>query len=361
MKKIFLIIFILLNAAVSFSQTSSTVGKIALSIVMPDNVEGLSSGNLSKLETKITQILTSTGLAATGYNNNFVIYPKFAIYETSIVESGLQDITISSCELSLFIKQVDNNVIFATISKPLKGNGKDKQISITNAISKINTRDAEFQTFIDNGKNKILAYYQEKCNDIISKSESLVKMDEYEQAIGLLMTVPEEVSCYSKIQEKSIEAYNSYKEKQCTKQVALATTEFEKDNINEGIEIIGKIDPSTKCYENAKLLIKKNQEKLCKQYLLKSKTAIASKDFNSASNYLMQINPETSCFNEAQALIKEIESKITEAEKRDWEFKQKQNKDNVELEKQRINAIKEIAVSYYKSKPTTVNYTYLVR
>ena len=34
--------------------------------------------------------------------------------------------------------------------------------------------------------------------------------------------------------------------------------------------------------------------------------------------------------------------------------------DNVSLQKQRINAIKDIAVAYYKSKPTTVNYTYLV-
>ena len=313
MKHILLILFTVLNIAPSFSQTDNGVGKIALSIVMPDNVEGLSVSNLSKLETKITQILTATGLAATGYNNNFVIYPKFAVYETSIVESGMQDITISNCELSLFIKQVDNNVIFATVSKPLKGNGKDKQISITNAISKINIKDPEFQSFIDNGKTKIVAYYESKCGDIIAKSESLVKMQDFEQALGLLMTVPEEVSCYNKVQEKSIEAYKAYQNQKCIVQ------------------------------------------------LQEAKTQLAANNYNSALRILSQIDPSTPCFKESQILVEKAATKVDQEEKKQWEFQMKVYNDNVSLQKQRINAIKDIAVAYYKSKPTTVNYTYLIR
>ena len=313
MKKTLFIICIFLNAVISFSQNESTSGKIALSVVMPDNVEGLSIGNLSKIETKITQILTATSLAATGYNNNFVIYPKFAIYETSIVESGMQDITISNCELSLFIKQVDNNVIFATISKPLRGSGKDKQTSLLNAISKISIKDPEFQTFINNGKNKIVAYYESKCGDIISKSESLVKMQDYEQAIGLLMTVPEEVSCYSKVQEKSIEAYLAYQNQKCIVQ------------------------------------------------LQEAKTQMATNNFNVALNILSQIDPSTSCFKESQTLVNNAAAKIDAEEKKQWDLKMKVYNNNVALEKQRINAVKDIAVAYYRSKPTTVSYTYLIR
>ena len=313
MKKILLLILVVINAFISFSQTENSVGKIALSVIMPDNVEGLSIGNLSKLETKITQIITASGLAATGYNNNFVIYPKFTIYETSIVESGMQDITISNCELSLFIKQVDNNIIFSTVSKQLKGNGKDKQISITNAISKINIKDLEFQSFIDNGKNKIVAYYELKCNDIISKSESLVKKQDYEQALGLLMTVPEEVSCYNRVQEKSIEAYKAYQIQKCIVQ------------------------------------------------LQDAKTQLASNNYNTALNILSQIDPSTPCFKESQTLIHSAEAKVDAEEKKQWDLKIKMYNDNVELEKYRINAVKDIAAAYYKSKPTTVNYTYLIK
>lgn len=308
-----LLIFVVLNTKLALSQNDNNIGKISLSVIMPDNLEGLSIGNLSKLETKITQIITSTGLAATGYNNNFVIYPKFAIYETSIVESGLQDITISNCEISLFIKQVDNNVIFATISKPLKGSGKDKQISITNAITKINIKDLDFQSFISSGKNKIIAYYESKCGDIISKSESLVKMQDYEQALGLLMTVPEEVSCYSKVLQKSIEAY--------------------------------------KLYQNQKCIVQ----------LQKARTQLASNNYHDALNILSQIDPSTPCFKESKNLIESAASKVDQEEKKQWDVIMKVYNDEVALEKLRINAVKEIAASYFKSKPTTVSYTYLIR
>ena len=39
----------------------------------------------------------------------------------------------------------------------------------------------------------------------------------------------------------------------------------------------------------------------------------------------------------------------------------KQYNDAVSLEKQRINAIKDITVSYYKSQTTDINYTLIVK
>jgi hypothetical protein len=313
MKKLF-IFFTFLNVTfTTLAQTASDVGKIALSVIMPENVDGLDASQLSKLETKITQIVSSSGLAASGYNNNFVIYPKFAIYETNVVEGGMQNITVTTCELSLFIKQVDNNILFSSISRQVKGSGNNKQTSITNAISKIPTNDAQFKTFIETGKGKIIQYYESKCQDIITKSESLVKMQNYEEALGLLQTVPEEVSCYSKVQEKSIEAYKAYQNQKCAKQIQEAKTTLAANNYNAALEILSQIDPSA------------------------------------------------TCFNESQTLMKNAESKIDAEEKKQWDLKMKVYGDNVALEKQRINAVKDIAVAYYKSKPTTVNYSYIIK
>lgn len=313
MKNILLIMFVLLNAAHSFSQTDNAVGKIALSVIMPENVDGLDYSQLSKLETKITQIVSNSGMAASGYNNNFVIYPKFAIYETNVVEGGMENITIVTCELSMFIKQVDNNILFSTISKQLKGSGKTKSIAVTNAISKIPTNDKDFQLFIETGKSKIVAYYDSKCTDIIARSENLAKMQDYEQALGLLMSVPEEVNCYGKVQEKSIEVYKAYQNQKCISQ------------------------------------------------LQEAKVEIAANNYNSALNILSQIDPSTSCFKESQTLIENTATKVDQEEKKQWEFQLKKYNDNVALQKQRIDAINEVAVAYYNSKPNTVNYTYLIK
>jgi hypothetical protein len=314
MKKIFPIIIAIVLSNNSFAQTTNDVGKIALSVVMPDNVEGLNTSQLSKLETKISQIVVASGLAASGYNNNFVVYPKFAIYETNVVEGGMQNITVITSELSLFIKQVDNNIMFSTISIQLKGSGNSKELAITNAISKIATNDLDFKTFIETGKTKIIKYYETKCEDIISKSDAFVKMQKFEQALGLLMSVPEEVSsCYNKIQDKSIIAYKAY------------------------------------------------QTQKCSELIQKAKTTLASNDFVGALDILADIDPSATCFKEAQTIAKTAEAKVTAEEKKQWDFQMKQYNDEISLEKQRINAIKDIAVSYYKSQPTTVSYNYIVR
>lgn len=313
MKKILFIIALLLIQHNIFSQTTSDVGKIGLSVIMPENIDGLDASQLSKLETKIIQIVGSSGLAATGYNNNFVIYPKFAVYETNTVEGGMQNIIVNTSELTLFIKQVDNNVIFSSISKSLKGSGNNKTLAITNAISKINADDTQLKTFVETGKSKIIQYYASKCDDIISKAESLVKKQDFEQALGLLMSVPEEVNCYGKIQDKSIGVYKAY------------------------------------------------QNQICSVQIHNASVSLTANDYTSALEILRQIDPTAICFKEAQLMMKKIESKITEQQKKQYDLQLKMYNDRVALEKLRISAIKEVAAAYYRGRPNTVVYGYIIR
>jgi tetratricopeptide (TPR) repeat protein len=296
------------------AQSVEEVGKIVLSVVMPENVDGLNESQLSKLESKIVQITTKAGLSASGYNQNFVIYPRFAIYESNVVEGEMQNITVVTAELSLFIQQVSNNLMFSSVSKTLKGSGKNKELAITNAISQIPITDKTFIAFIETGKQKILQYYEANCNDIIKKADTYIRMQQYEQALGLLMSVPEEISgCYDNVLNKSIETFKAY------------------------------------------------QQQLCAEKLQQAKTVSAAMNYDFALNILSEIDPSTDCFKEATTLITSIEKKISDEDKKQWDYKMKKHNDAVSLEKSRINAIKEIAVSYYKSQPTSVNYHYIVR
>jgi tetratricopeptide (TPR) repeat protein len=294
------------------AQTMEDVGKIALSVVMPEKAENLTDSQLSRLESKITQITTREGLAASGYNQTFVIYPVFSIYESRIVEGGMQNITVLTAELSLYIKQVSNNMLFASVSKELKGSGKNQEIAVTNLISQIPVSDKAFASFIGEGKQKIIRYYETNCDDIIKKADTYIKMQQYRQALGLLMSVPEEISaCYDKVLGKSIDTYKAY------------------------------------------------QKQVCSEKVLQAKTLAASMDYGEALRVLSEIDPSTDCFKEALTMVKSIGNKISAEDKKLWDFQTKVYNDAVSLEKQRINAIKEIAVSYYKSQPTRVNYNFI--
>ncbi len=308
----YLLIFILMfNFAKS--QSSNDFGKISISIIMPDQSEQLDDSQIAKLETKITQIVANSGLASSGYNT-FIIYPILSINDLSVVESGMQDMYVATCELNLFIKQIDNNIIFSSVSKQLKGNGKDKKRAVLSALQKISAADSEYKKFIENGKQKIINYYESNCNDIIKKSESLMKLQKYEEAIALLMSIPEVITeCYKKSSDKATEVYKLYQNHNCASKVHSA------------------------------------------------KTNIAGKNYNQALNDLAGIDPSSNCFKEAGTLAKSIESKISDEDKKQWDFMVTRYKDGVSLEKQRIEAVKEIAVSYYKSQTTTVNYNYIIR
>jgi hypothetical protein len=289
-------------------------GKISLAVVMPQSLDDVDYNQLSKLETKITQIISSAGLTANGYTTNFVIYPKFSIYESDVVEGGMQNITVVTTELTLFIKQVDNNIIFSSLSVQLKGSGTTKEKAVTNAISNIKTESEEYKKFVNEGKGKIIGYYNAKCQDILTQIDNLVKMKNYDQAMALLLSVPEEATeCYTKTQTKAIEVYKLYQSNNCEKQ------------------------------------------------LLAAKAYIASNNYVSALNTLMLIDPATTCFKEAKTLVSSIEGKIDKDLKQEWDFKMKVYSDIVALDKLRIDSARQIAVSYYSNSRNTFLYKYIIR
>lgn len=313
MKNFYFIISVLFFSLPSKAQSSNEIGKISLSVVIPESIANLNDSHISKLDTKISQIVTLSGLSDSGYNNNFIIYPKFAINETNVVEGGMQNITVVNAELSLFVKQIDNNILFSTISKTIKGSGSSKELAITNAISKITTNDVDYKTFIEKSKTKIIQYYETKCSDIITKSDGFVKTQQFEEAIGLLMSVPDAASCYKQVQAKAIEAYKGFQKKNCSKQMQLA------------------------------------------------RNTLATNDYVGTLNILSEIDPASPCFKESQTMAKSAETKVNAEEKKQWDFQMKQYDDTISLEKQRVNAIKDIAVSYYKSQTSNINYSLIVK
>ena len=79
----------------------------------------------------------------------------------------------------------------------------------------------------------------------------------------------------------------------------------------------------------------------------------------------MQINPRADCYSDANILLKTINQKLIADEKerlrREEEYEKRQQKidaenakTEAELEKQRINAYREVAVEYAKNQPAVV-------
>lgn len=121
-------------------------------IIMPEPSSDLNKVQIQQLESRITQIVNNSNEVVIGQTNDLVIYPQISI-EGSVEEGSL------TLELSLFVKQLNTNVVFNSISQKIKGNGDNKTAAISNAISQINIADESYKQFILTAKTKALKYY----------------------------------------------------------------------------------------------------------------------------------------------------------------------------------------------------------
>lgn len=288
------------------TRPASTLSKLALVVVMPEGEEVLDGGQKSRLESRLIQLVTRSGLSANGYGPSFALYPVVSVAESVVVEGGMQSITVTTLEVALFIKQVDNNLVFATINKRLKGSGSTLTQSINNAIGQLQPGAPEYEAFVTTGKKKILDYYQSQCGKIIQKADASARMNHFEQAVATLLSIPEETgACYATAQQKAVQLYQAYSDQHCAEVLLNAKTKLALNKYEEGLTLLASVDPTAKCYMEAKALVTKTESEV---------DASRRRAFNAA----------------------------------------------LSLEKQRINAVRDIAKAYYESRPNTINYTVLI-
>lgn len=301
---------LIILTAPAFSQ-SQEAADIYLGVFSPEQMDGLNESQLGKINTKIEQICSLSGISSGYTPEGFAIYPVFEIYEDETVEGGMQNVYSVKAQMTLFIKQY-NGVLVGSVSKTYSGFGKSKNQAVVNAIQNINPKEPAFKRFMDTSKEKIVDYYRTHCGQMIDKADMFASQEKYDEAIALLMSIPENVSCYSNVLVKV-----------------------------------------SKLYE---LII----EQRAQYFYSIAQTAYASRDYERMAFAIAQISPKSQLYPEAEKLISSMNEKFTAEEKRNWDFKMQQYNDELKLEKQRISAVKEIAKAYYQNKPD-ITYNLIIK
>lgn len=288
--------------------------RIVLSVVMPQNEEKISSSNFAKIKSKIKQIISKNDVAATGYYSDFVIYPSIEIYDEETVDAGLSPVTIIKGDFSLFVKQVSTNNLFGSMTIGFKGAGSSKKKAIKNGIYKLNSNHPEFQKYLTSIKGKVVDYYQKNCANLISEADKYNRSNKQELALTTLLAIPAGVtSCNSKVKARVMQYYRSY------------------------------------------------SNKVCEQKMQSAKGYVTEKEFSKALDILRSIDPNSKCRNTSLSLMRNMKSSIDKADKRAYDMTMKMYTDQVDLEKSKIQAIKEISTTYYKNQPDRNTNIHVIR
>lgn len=271
-------LFILFNFQDSNAQIKE--GTISIGVMLADDENIIPLVAKKQLETKLVQALSINGIGDLDYVERFVLTAKVTTISKDILPTTPVRV---SCKFDVcfIVGDIIENKIYDTYNFQVAGIGDSETKAYLKAFERIKGNNNGIQNMLLNAKIKILDYYANNCNNIIVKAKALANLQHYDEAISLLVSVPDICDeCYSSCLN---EAGIIYKQK----------VEIESYNHLE-------------CAKNEWM---KNPNK---------KGAI------NAAFHISQINVNSSAYSKVKLLQEEISQKLKDDESREWEFKIKQ-------------------------------------
>lgn len=317
MKKIQLVILLLLSFQFQTKAQAKLedFGRIILNTYLPEN-SSIPAEAKKALETKLNQITTNNGMGGSAVNPRFIITAVLNVGTKDIIPGPPQMIA-QNIDVTLFVGDAITNTVFSNTVISIKGVGTNENKALIDAIKNINPKNKDISAFLEEGKNKIISYYTTQCDFIIKDAETLAKQQKFDEAIYKLALVPEVCKdCYFKCLDDLTTIYQQKIDADCIAKLA-----------------------------KAKLLWSGQQNQIKAEEVIE---------------ILSEINSNANCFSNASNFAKQIEAKLKVDEKARIKLALKKYNDKIALEKQQINAYKEIAVEYAKNQPKTITYNNII-
>ena len=319
-KKLFTLLLTLTTSYSNFFAQNTNgktddAGRIALNAYVPSQVGDLTPTAQDALKLRLQRIVTSNGIAGSP-GNRFVLTAKIV----ELTKDVLPTTPISyayTLEVTLMIGDAVSGNLFSSLSFETKGAGKSVTKAYMSAIKKIKSKSSKYTEFLDDAKTKILEHYNANCDFYLKDAETLKNSDQFEEAIAVLASIPDVCKdCYMKAMDNIVKIYKFKINKECKVSLTNANNAWnasqDGDAANNAAIILANIDPNSDCYDDARLLANK------------------------------------------------IAKRIKELDQREWDFKLKQQQDQVNKEAAEIKAARDIGVAEAKNQPKAVYNTTLV-
>jgi hypothetical protein len=229
-----------------------------------------------------------------------VIVPEVNLLNTEKVTGGMRNIMSVELSVTLTVRNIITNTIFNTLQLFTRGEGYNTEQAAKIAINRLNTTDMVCTNFVETTKQRIVTYYQNNINSILTKANTLATRQNFDEALALLGSYPESLSGYARV----------------------ATA------INT--------------------IFKKSQTQNCSQILLAAQTAYSQQNYVEAAELVMMIDAQSSCTTEAQVLLANIKHHLDKLHQEQLEQDKEERRTNERIVQAQIKAVREIATAYFK-------------
>ncbi len=367
---LFLIIGLTTNNIKAQNKKGKTddLGRIIINSYVSPQVEGLPSSAKKMLNNKLSQIATRNGMGGSSLNPRFIITPNITVLTKDITATA-PPMTALTLEITFYIGDGIDGTLFASTSIELKGVGANETKAYISALKRIKPTHPDLKFLMEEGKTKIIEYYNSKCEFI--QKEALVKADkkEYNEAIFSLLAVPEVCKeCYMSSQDLTVEIFKMKMENECKEYIQKAKVAKANNEWDEAASLLTTILPDVSCFDDAQSLLKEIEDHRCAKALGKANGAWADRNLKLASSFLSEISSDSKCADDAKQLFALISNKLDADEKKEWDlayekYNRNQTQDEITAEHNRILDNRNLTFienqGYELEKATTVTYDIL--
>ena len=327
MKKILVLLVLFCTLTVKAQNRLDDTGRITIHAYVPESEE-LPYEAHKLLETKLSQIISANGIADNENFVRFVLTAKINVISKDIVAGPPQRIS-QKLDVTLMLGDIEEDKVYSQLTISAIGVGQSYEKSFISAFKSINPKNTAITAFLQEGKEKVIGYYQTHCDDLIAEAKKQASLQNYEDALILLTSIPDV----------------------CT------------DCFDEAARIAEPIYVDMIEARGAEFL---NQ---AQAVWAKNPTRDGARE---ATRLLSQINFAASCMPKATALMREITTKMNEIDRREWEHEMQVYQDGIEREKRQwtqhvreyedrvqtqrmyLKAARDVAITYAKNQPKVV-------
>jgi hypothetical protein len=314
MKNVILIILIpsFVNGlfAQNTAKSSNDSDRIAIAAYVPQQIDKMPEAARTTLSNKINQMASLNGLGGIPNKERFILTANVVMLDKEITPTAPPK-HLYNLEVTFYIGDGIEGTKFASHSVEIQGIGDNETKAYIAALSQIKTKGPQYQVFLDEGKRKIIEYFNSRCDFILKEAQTLASQQKFDAAIAKLVAVPEVCkSCYDKAMDAVGPIFKQQIERQCKLDMAEANAKWTANQDAYGAE--------------------------------------------AAAAYLAKIDPNSSCYAEAKVLNDKMAKRVKEIDQREWNFALKQQQDQVDIEKATIKAARDIGVAYGENQPDVI-------
>lgn len=285
--------------------------RIAIDVLVPPQVEDIPDQAQALLENKLMEVAVKNGLGGSGPSPRFVLTAKMVALSKDITPT-VPPMEAYNFQIYLYIVDCVDQIVVSTTSMSTKGAGTNKNKAYLTGLKTINMNNSELERFMKTGKQKIIEYYNSRCDFVIAKAKALQSQNQFQAAIATLSGIPEVCKdCYMKSLQEIAPIYKDFIDHDCQTFMNMAAAAWASNPTSAGAADAGAI--------------------------------------------LCLIDPDSKCYGETKGLIAKMEAKVQKDETRDWKFMERVWGDNVALEKLRIKAYRDIGVAFGNNQQPTYN------